>query len=231
MARKASTLETIGQALEIIDEYQRQGYCLTLRQLYYQFVARELVENNQKRYKRLGSIIDGAKWDKIIPWDAIEDRTRFLREPVSWKSPEEAIEAVADEFRFDLWAETQNYHPEVWIEKDALIGVIEGICDRRRVPYIALRGYSSGPALWQASERFTGLLRRGIKPVVFYLVDHDPSGRGMPDDVSKRLGLLCERKIDVRCIALTREQVEEHRLPPTLVKDSDSRSDEYKEEH
>jgi hypothetical protein len=47
----------IEQAAAIIEEYLSQGFMLTLRQLFYQFVARALLENTFRQYKRLGTII------------------------------------------------------------------------------------------------------------------------------------------------------------------------------
>ena len=64
----------IDQAEAILTEYRRQGFVLTLRQLYYQFVARGLLKNLQKEYKRLGSIINDARLAGRIDWEMIEDR-------------------------------------------------------------------------------------------------------------------------------------------------------------
>ncbi len=101
---KPATLETINRANAIIEEYRGQGYRLTLRQLYYQFVARGLMPNVQRNYKRLGAILSDARLAGLVDWDAIEDRTRNLEAYPTWRSPESMIEAVADQFRLDLWA-------------------------------------------------------------------------------------------------------------------------------
>jgi hypothetical protein len=39
----------------IIADYQAQGFDLTLRQLYYQLVSRDIIPNRQQEYDRLGS--------------------------------------------------------------------------------------------------------------------------------------------------------------------------------
>jgi TolB protein len=78
----------------------------------------------------------------LVDWEAIEDRTRFVRRQATWESPQEVLTYWADRFRYDLWADQDNYI-EVFIEKDALIGVIEGVCNELRVPYLACRGYAS----------------------------------------------------------------------------------------
>src|SRR5262245_37159888 len=119
----APRLAVIAQANAICAEYAAQGYDLTLRQLYYQFVARGLIANRQTEYKRLGDIIDEARMAGLLDWDYIVDRTRYLRTQNTWEHPSDIISASASQFRIDKW-EHQPYRIEVWIEKDALVGVI-----------------------------------------------------------------------------------------------------------
>src|SRR5260221_8363278 len=91
----AGSLALIDQANTIIADYQRQGFTLTLRQLYYQFVARGILPNKQTEYKRLGSVINDGRLAGLIDWEAIEDRTRNLEENAHWSSPSAIIEACA----------------------------------------------------------------------------------------------------------------------------------------
>ena len=96
--------------------------------------------------------------------------------------------AVAQQYRAPLW-ESQNFRPEVWIEKSALAGVIEPVCERWRVPHFPARGYASVSELYKAGKRFAAYARDGLTPVVFYLGDHDPSGlnmalHGLPEALS-----------------------------------------------
>jgi hypothetical protein len=92
----AKSLAMIEKANSIIIEYQAQGFTLTLRQLYYQFVARGLIDNRQTEYKRLGSVVKNGRRTGLIDWDAIEDRTRNMRFSASWDSPAEGIAAIAE---------------------------------------------------------------------------------------------------------------------------------------
>lgn len=179
-------LAVINQANLILEEYTAQGFDLTLRQLYYQFVSRGLIANNDREYSKLGSIVNEARLAGKIDWDHIVDRTRFVRELSTWGSPEKIMEGAAKSYRRDLW-ETQATRVEVWIEKDALVGVIEGICDQLRVPYLSCRGYTSQSEMWGASQRFYGHTLRGQKVVVLHLGDHDPSGIDMSRDIEERL--------------------------------------------
>ena len=135
-----------------------QDFTLTLRQLYYQFVARDLLEENTLRqYKRLGRIVSAGRDVGMIDWNAIEDRTREVHTHAAWDDPAHRIKSAARYYQEDLW-KTQPYRPEVWIEKDALLGVIEGVCTRLRVPYYAHRGNNSQTLIYQAGQRFRRFL-------------------------------------------------------------------------
>jgi hypothetical protein len=123
----AKRVAMIAQANEIVVEYAQQGYDLTLRQLYYQFVARDLVPNSQRSYNNLGSMISDARLAGMVDWDRIVDRTRALRSHSHWDSPADIIAACANQFRYDLRAD-QEVHIEAWIEKEALAGVLEKAC-------------------------------------------------------------------------------------------------------
>lgn len=220
------SLAIIEDANRIIAEYQDQGFTLTLRQIFYQFVARDLLANRQSEYKRLGSIINDARLAGYIDWHAIEDRTRFVRANSHWDDPADVLNNVANGYRLSLW-ERQPYRPEVWIEKDALVGVIEGVCTELDVPYFACRGYSSQSEQWRAAQRFLAYAHEGQIPVVLHFGDHDPSGLDMTRDNRDRLETFCQGQIEVRRLALNMDQVETFAPPPNPTKLSDSRAMAY----
>jgi hypothetical protein len=224
----SATLSVVEQANTIIGEYQAQGFLLTLRQLFYQFVARGLLENLFVQYKRLGGIIRHARDAGLIDWDAIEDRTRRVNTHAFWNSPSHIISDDAEVYREDLW-KGQRYRPEVWIEKDALIGVIEGVCTELRVPYFAHRGNNSQTLQYQAGRRFANYLDQGLIPSVLHLADHDPNGIDMTRDNIERLALYARAEIEVRRIALNMEQVRRFSPPPSFVKEGDTRTTGYRE--
>lgn len=224
-----ASLEIVEQANAIITEYAGQGFSLTLRQLYYQFVARDLLANRQQSYKRLGNIIVQARLGGLIDWDAIEDRTRFLRGYSYWDDAEEILRSTPEAFTVDPW-EGQKRRVEVWIEKDALVGVIEDVCRRLSVPYFSCRGYVSWSEMYEAARR---LHRRdrldGVATTILHLGDHDPSGIQMTEDIEDRLLRLWvdPDRTEVRRIALTMAQIEEYGPPPNPAKLTDSRAAEY----
>lgn len=220
----------IDQANEIIAAYLAEDFSLTLRQLYYQFVARDLLANTQQNYKRLGSIISDARNAGLVDWSAIEDRTRSLRDQPHWDSPADILEACADQFRYDLWKD-QPHRVEVWIEKDALVGVFEPACQELDVPLFSCRGYTSQSEAWSAGRRLRRHIRTGQVPIILHFGDHDPSGLDMTRDIVDRLGLYGETEIKVERLALNRDQVDEYEPPPNPAKVTDSRYARYVELH
>lgn len=220
----------IVKANEIIEEYAAQGFVLTLRQLYYQFVARGLVENKQSEYKRLGSIINDARLTGLVDWNAIEDRTRNLESNSHWSSPGEILRSASESYRVDLW-DDQDCRPEVWIEKEALVGVIEQVCRDLDVPWFACRGYNSQSEQWRAGMRLRRYASDGQVPVILHLGDHDPSGLDMTVDNRNRLSMFFGSEIEVRRLALNMDQVEMYGPPPNPAKITDSRFAGYLHEY
>jgi len=224
------SLKRIDQANAIIAEYQADGLTLTLRQLYYQFVARGLMENKQRNYDALGDTISKARLGGMVDWDAIEDRTRFLRGRRNSYSPSNALRGLASRYSIDMW-ENQETRVEVWIEKDALLGVIDRVCSENDVDYFACRGYVSQSELYAAGKRMADYHLRGYHTVVIHLGDHDPSGIDMTRDNEKRLCMFAEGDVEVRRIALNMDQVLQYSPPPNPAKLTDSRAPEYVAEH
>jgi len=185
-----SSRAVIAQANRILGEYATRGIVVTLRQLYYQFVARDLIPNKQSEYKRLGSIINDARLAGLIDWDYLQDRTRNLASLPHWSAPGGVIESAAQWYHRELWAGQNNY-VEVWIEKDALVGVIEGVCEEWDVPYFSCRGYTSQSEMWAASQRLLKHICVGQAVHVIHLGDHDPSGKDMTRDIGDRLKTFC----------------------------------------
>ena len=222
---KAQALDTIDKATAIIEEYSAAGYDLTLRQLYYQFVARAFIENTERSYKNLGTLINDARMAGLIDWDSIVDRTRNLARNNHWDSPASIIRTAADSYRIDKW-EHQQYRIEVWIEKEALAGVLESVCPGLDVNYFSCRGYVSQSEQWRAAMRLLSYHEGGQTPVIVHLGDHDPSGIDMTRDIQDRMNVFGSPVI-VERVALNMEQIEELSPPPNPAKLTDSRASGY----
>jgi hypothetical protein len=227
--RKPS-LAMIDRANEIVAEYQAQGFTLTLRQLFYQMVSRDIIGNNQKNYNNLGNLMSDARLAGLVDWEAIEDRTRNVKSNSHWDSPSKIIESCELQYQVDKWAR-QTYQPQVWIEKEALVGVIEGVCSELDVPFFACRGYNSLSEAWSSGKRLQQQIDHGQIPIIFHLGDHDPSGLDMTRDNSDRLSMFARNAVEVRRLALNRDQIDEYRALPNPAKVTDSRFGGYQELH
>lgn len=222
---RPATLDLIEKANVVIAEYKQMGFDLTLRQLYYQFVSKGYIENNERSYKNFGSAIDDGRLAGLIDWDAIVDRTRNLKAVSHWATPADIIDSAAYSYRIDKWA-TQPWYVECWVEKEALVGVIQRISTRLDIPYFACRGYVSQSEMWAAARRHLRARDNGKKSLILHLGDHDPSGIDMTRDIMDRLALF-GASVTVERLALNWDQVEEYNPPPNPAKLTDSRANGY----
>lgn len=224
-----NSLSIVRIANQVCAEYAQQGYDLTLRQLYYQFVARDYLPNNQRSYSNLGATIDRARKAGYLDWDYITDRTRNLMQWTHYSDPADLIQQAESDYRIDRW-EGQEYHVEVWVEKEALAGVVARASLALDVAYFSCRGYVSQSELHAAAMRHVRAQRRGQQVIVVHLGDHDPSGIDMTRDMQERLELFGATS-EVRRIALNRDQIDLYAPPPNPAKLTDSRAAGYIAEH
>lgn len=223
------SLIMIDKVNAVIDEYHAKGYDLTLRQVYYQLVAADVIPNTEKSYKNLGSLVSDGRLAGLIDWYAIIDRTRMLRGLRSDENPDDAIGNAASIYRLNWWRD-QDYHVEVWVEKDALAGVVGSICNKLDVDYFSCRGYTSQSEMWRAAQRLQRYEELGKTNIILHLGDHDPSGIDMSRDIEERLELF-EANFEFKRIALSMEQIKELNPPPNPAKVTDSRAAKYIERY
>lgn len=224
---RAESLALIALVNEVIEEYTAQEYDLTLRQVYYQLVARGYIPNNERSYKNVGNLINDARMAGLIDWYAIHDRTRNIRRKAHWDNPKEIMDSVVYSYAIDT-RQTQPNYIEVWVEKDALIGIVEDISRKLDVPCFSCRGYVSASEMWAAAMRFRNESYRERR-VILHLGDHDPSGKDMSRDIADRLEVF-GASVEVQRIALNFDQIEEFSPPPNPTKLTDSRATGYIEE-
>lgn len=215
----------------IIEEYQKAGYTLTLRQLYYQLVSRDIIPNTKKEYDKLSRLVKNGRMAGLIDWGMIEDRVRVPYIPWSADSASDAIKSIAWQFRVDRQAEQGNYI-EVWSEKDALSGILQQVTNEYHVHLMINRGYSSCSAMREAYLRVCEAINNEQKVTILYLGDHDPSGLDMVRDIRNRLGEFgiigdLSGYLNVKHIALTTEQVYEYQPPENYAKVNDPRAKNY----
>lgn len=226
---RAATRERLHEIVAVVEEYSQQGFKLTLRQLYYQLVVAGIMPNEQRQYAKLSKILTDARMCGMIDWDIIEDRIRVPRRPPQWDSVADILDTCANQFRRDRHEDQDNY-VEVWVEKDALSGVLLPITAEYHVHLMVNRGYSSVSAMHDAATRFQSAEHAGKDSHIIYLGDHDPSGLDMVRDIRSRLERF-QTYVDVHPIALTMEQIELYNPPPNPAKVTDPRASEYIAQH
>jgi len=222
------SLLVIERSNEILEELSAQGFTLTLRQLFYQHVRRDWIPNTQKSYDNLGNTISEARLCGLVDWNHMEDRIRDLAALPHWSDPSDVINSAAEGYHIDMWA-AQKYRPEVWIEKDALSGIVEGVCRKLDVPYFCCRGYTSQSSMWGGAMRLKKWARAGQIPYIFHFGDHDPSGKDMTRDIMDRLKMFMG-PVKLERLALNMDQIKQYNPPPNPAKVSDSRYQAYMEE-
>ena len=212
----------INAAIDVLNEYRP----MTLRQVYYQLVAKHIIDNNRNEYQRLSNALVKARQEGLIPWDWIEDRTRKPRQPNMWLDLEHFIDTVKQAYRKNTW-QYQPRYIEVWLEKEALAGVFTDIIEEYGVTLVVGRGYNS----WSAYEEAARRLTMYDKPAsILYFGDFDPSGEDIVRALSDSLSFF-KTCPEIEKVALTYNDVVEYNLPPDFTKATDSRSKAFIERY
>jgi hypothetical protein len=220
-------LEIIERADGVCADYFRQGMKMTVRQLYYQFVSKNWIQNLPENYETLSTVISEARIAGMIDWDHIEDRGRVTHTQPAYKSLKSYLQQLTESYRLNKW-KAQKHYVEVMIEKQALEGVIYPTCERWGVPLTANKGYGSTSMMYERGKYLQSMRDVEGKEIhVIYLGDHDPSGIDMSRDVQDRCEEYSDGPVDVMRLALNFDQVQRHNLPENPTKMKDSRAADY----
>lgn len=200
---------------------------MTIRQLFYRLVSVEEIENCLRDYRRVSASMTKARESGEIPWEWIVDRSRPVYSAATWSGLEEYGNVVARSYRRNAWQD-QPCHVEVWSEKDAIVGSIEGVCDDYAVPLRAIRGFSSATVAQEVAALFNKLNHDdGKEIVVFYIGDHDASGRGIEQDIRDRVLRYGGGQFRIRRLAILAGDIDRFKLPPLRVKEQDPRASSF----
>lgn len=212
-------MREIRDAIVAVIEEQKP---MTVRQVFYQLVSRGVIEKSQNEYKyTVCRLLTEMRLDGTVSWWDIVDNTRWQRKPITHSSVQRTLIDTAVTYRRAIW-DDQDVYVEVWLEKDALAGVVLDVTAPWDVALMVTRGYSSLSYLHQAAETFIAV----AKPIhLYYLGDHDPSGDDIPRSVEKRIRQFApDVDLTVTRLGVTPEQIEDWDLPGRPTKKTDSRS-------
>jgi hypothetical protein len=213
MAKHRKTIRLIETAREILEHHNP----MTVRQIYYQLVSRQVIENNRGQYQAVSNALVDARKNGVIPWGWIEDRLRRPRAVGMWDGLADFGKTVMRAYRRNVW-DSQSSYVEVWLEKDALSGVFENILRPFGVTLNVGRGYDGWDSIHNAAERFG----TGENATILYFGDFDPSGEDMVRSLRERLEFFRCNPQTVKC-ALTLDDVKRYNLPPDFTKATDTR--------
>jgi hypothetical protein len=217
MSKHKATQEIIDIAYTILAD----DHPMTVRQVYYQLVARQIIRNQDSQYKRVSRILVDARKDGAIPWDWIEDRLRRPRAVSMWEDLADFGTDAVQAYRRNVWTEQPRYF-ETWLEKDALSGIFEDLLRPYGVTLNVGRGYDGWDSIRNAAQR----MGDGRRAAVLYFGDFDPSGEDMKRSLEDRLAYFGCMPDIVKC-ALTAEDIARYQLPPDPAKRTDTRAAEF----
>lgn len=221
--RTGLEMETIRAA--IVDELARYQP-MTVRQVFYRLVSTGVIPKSEAAYKNtIVRLLTEMRLDGTVPYGAIADESRRIRRPYTCSDLEDALLDTAEQYRRQLW-HNQPVYVQVWLEKDALAGVLYTITEEWDVPLLVTKGYPSITFLHMAAME----IFRAAKPTfLYYFGDHDPSGEDIPRNVEARLRQFLRQSgsafdVTFEKVAVTAEQIEAWDLPTRPTKSTDTRS-------
>jgi hypothetical protein len=194
---------------------------MTVRQVFYRLVSSGAIEKTEMEYKQtVVRLLTAMRRNREIPFNWIADNTRWMRKPRTYHSLQSMLKITKDTYRRELWS-NQPVYVEVWLEKDALAGVLYQETEPWDVPLMVTRGYSSISYLHAAADAMASI----GKPVfVYYFGDHDPSGRDITRATEAGLREFAgDAEIHFERVAVTEEQITALQLPTRPTKKTDSR--------
>jgi hypothetical protein len=219
--RQRSTKAEVGERRDALFWIIYEGKPMTVRQVFYQATVRGLVEKAESGYAKVQTDLTVMRRAGDLPYDWLADNTRWQRKPRTFNGVEQALQETAKFYRKSLWTDADAY-VEIWLEKDALAGVVYPVTSTYDVPLMVARGYASLSFLYSAAEYINSLT---VPAYIYHLGDFDPSGVNAGEKIEETLRELApDAEIIFERIAVTPEQIDEWDLPARPTKSSDTRS-------
>lgn len=197
---------------------------MTVRQVFYQATVRNVVEKSESGYTKVQTDLVQMRRAGVLPYDWLADNTRWQRKPRTFSSVQQALDDTARLYRKALWADADAY-VEVWLEKDALAGVVFPVTALYDVPLMVARGYASLSFLHSAAEYINVL---GVPVYIYHFGDFDPSGVNAGEKIEETLKEMAPAAdITFERVAVTLDQITAWNLPTRPTKITDSRAKNF----
>lgn len=219
---------TLAVCLAIMRVFDDVGTPMTVRQMFYRLVSVGAVDKAEKSYRKVQYHLLNMRRHGVVPYTFIADNTRWMRKPNTWDSADEMLTASAASYRRALWT-NQPHYVEVWVEKDALAGVIGEITRELDVALMVTRGFPSETFQYEAAQTIIANNRRSKVCNIFYFGDYDPSGLAISDSLERRLREFGADVIFHR-VAVNPEQILTMNLDTRPTKKTDTRAKNFQGE-
>jgi hypothetical protein len=211
--RRRATRDEMSTRRRRIKEIVERDQPMIVRQVYYQAVVHSIVGKAETEYDKIQDVLTDLRRSEEIPYEWIIDEGRRARRPYTVQGIVQALNDTRRSYRKDPWQKTPEY-VQIWIEKNALIGVLEPVTDEYDVPLMSAIGYSSISFLHESG---TDLSDIDAEIYIYQLGDLDPSGTQAAEAIEKDLrGFAPLADIHFARIAITPEQIADYHLEPAL---------------
>jgi hypothetical protein len=219
-AKKAEVINRRDELYKLVDNMRP----MTVRQVFYQASVRKLVDKSESGYFKVQDDLSIMRRAGRLPYDWLADNTRWQRKPSTFDGPDHMLRSAVMTYRKDLWCRASRYC-EVWIEKDALAGVVMPVTELYDVPLMVARGYSSLSFPYSAAEYIKSLK---VPAYIYHLGDFDPSGVNAGEKIEQTLREMAPAaEIHFERLAVTEKQIEDWRLPSRPTKQKDPRAKKF----
>jgi hypothetical protein len=197
---------------------------MTVRQVFYQATVAGIIEKSEAGYNKVQADLVTLRKAGVLPYSWLADNTRWQRRPRTFGSVEQALQDTARLYRKSLWADADCY-VEIWLEKDALSGVVSPVTYQYDVPLMVARGYASLSFQHNAAGDIRDL---EVPAFIYHFGDFDPSGVNAGEKIEETLRELApDAEIHFQRVAVTLEQIRDWDLPTRPTKTTDSRSKNF----
>lgn len=221
------TRRTVDEMAQLLDAIQSilvgESGQITIRHLYYRLVGMGIIPKTEAAYKGLCSHL--AKWRRSgeIEWSAFADNTRWHIRRKTYQGIDHALRNTVENYRRDLW-EDQPYYVEIWVEKDAIAGLVADTANSYGVPVFVARGFASLSSLYDAANTFRDATDLGKTAIIYHLGDYDPSGIAAGESMLRAFRDDFDVELEFRRAAVTAEQIQRLKLPTRPTKTTDTRA-------
>lgn len=225
---KRRTKAQMQEVRDAIIDVVAEQYPMTVRQVFYQLVSRGVIEKTENEYKTtVCRLLGELRRDGSIPYHWIADNTRWQRKPDTYSGLGQMLRYSQQFYRRSVW-DDQDCYVEVWLEKEALAGVLVDVTAEWDVPLMVTRGY---PSISYVHEAALAIRAQGKPAYLYYFGDRDPSGVDIDRFVEEQIREIApEVELYFERIAVNPYQIELYNLPTRPTKKTDSRAKKFKGE-